>query len=162
MVILQVNADNMHILARGSPPPTLPCPYCLRHFKTKSGRTRHIQTKHGAELQAPNLATHPSPQPSDSASAASSRPSPRPSLDIFNAEPIDINDQSDQNSIVSEHGEELEVHQNFPPGDDPNVRDCYVPGVPQITRAYHPKLDGVLDFSLIYLDINLTICRADL
>ena len=43
----------------GSPPPTIACPHCPRHFKTKSGRTRHIQAKHSAE-NAPAHPPHPS------------------------------------------------------------------------------------------------------
>jgi hypothetical protein len=32
--------------AVGTPPPSLPCPHCPRHFYSKTGRTRHIHAKH--------------------------------------------------------------------------------------------------------------------
>ena len=50
-----------------SSPPALACPYCLRHFKSKSGRTRHILSKHPvnrSESQARDSTAHRSPIPS--------------------------------------------------------------------------------------------------
>lgn len=46
-----------------APQKALGCPYCPRHFYTKSGRTRHIQAKHQAATDA---AGHPSPVPTPS------------------------------------------------------------------------------------------------
>jgi len=44
----------------GSPPPTIACPYCPRYFKTKSGRTRHIQAKHSDRPDTTAAHPHPS------------------------------------------------------------------------------------------------------
>lgn len=57
----------LHYYSLGSPPPTIACPFCRRYFKTKSGRTRHIQAKHPADSSeplAPDTAAPPSPVPS--------------------------------------------------------------------------------------------------
>ena len=87
-----------HAYTLGSPPPTLACTYCPRYFKSKSGRTRHIQAKHPAnrfESHAPNTVAHSSPIPSlpqpsfhdPSPVPSHFIPSLPPSCDEFNADP---------------------------------------------------------------------------
>ena len=60
----------------GSPPPTLACPYCLQHFRSNGGHTKHIQARypeqgsdaHGPNPSVPLLLMHSqpsSPIPSD-------------------------------------------------------------------------------------------------
>jgi hypothetical protein len=176
MVNLQVH-DNLTTYILGSPPPTVPCPYCPRYFKAKSGCTRHIQAKHRDSQPIPEphapasdpatdseslpvrissspqpsfYGMDPSPVPSDFVSAAS--PASHPSdLDIEPIAYLDIDDhQFDQGS---------------PGGDLDDVRDEHVPDAPRrIICTYHPKLNGELlsSSSLIYIDIHLAICRADL
>lgn len=171
--------------------PTFACPYCPRRLKTRGGCNRHIDSKHpNAEPHAADPATDfsrtsSSPQPAfhGMIPVPSDLASPLPSLNISNAEPgtySDIGDQYnqgsdevhesspprdqyDQGSMPSDRGEELESHQSFSPrlGGDLDVRGRS-PDAPCTMRAYHPKLDGESDFSLINIDIILPICRADL
>ena len=65
----------------GSPPPTLKCSYCPRYFKTKSGRTRHIQAlaKHPTNRSEPHA---PDTTPQQSSFYWSS-PFPSPFLPSF-------------------------------------------------------------------------------
>jgi len=67
-----VLSQNLQVHTVGSPLPTFACPSCLRHFKSKGGRTRHIQAKH----TTPDPTTRPSPIPT----------SPQPSL--HNTSPV--------------------------------------------------------------------------
>jgi hypothetical protein len=156
--MVKTQADGAYYIL-GSPPPTFACPYCPRHFKAKSGRTRHIQAKHSgvAKPNAPDpdlshISSSPQPSFHGTNPVSSNFASPPPDLDdIFIDEPnayLDMDDpQFDQG----------------PPGGNPDdVRGQHGPDAPRTTRIYHPKLDGVLSFSLIYIDINLAIFRADL
>lgn len=154
----------------GSPPPTLACPYCLRHFHSKGGRTKHIQVKHhGDHANGPNphssyLILPPSPVPSESSSNSSSHsvqferppspiipsdstpwsPSPSPSLGE-----ADTADNFADIGIDAEYPQFNQDH--IPPdlntGDELNEdlppRDNPMP-VEQhtITYIYHPKLNG--------------------
>ena len=43
----------------GSPPPTLACPFCPRHFHSKGGRTKHIRAKHRNHADGPNAHWQP-------------------------------------------------------------------------------------------------------
>jgi hypothetical protein len=83
----------------GSPPPTIPCHYCPRHFKSSGGRTRHILAKHFGmpEPHAPDPATDPlhissSPQPSFHGA------NPVPS-DFASPPPSDSESESDRSHI---------------------------------------------------------------
>jgi hypothetical protein len=140
MVNLQLEVHDTYIL--GSPPPTVACPYCPRHFKVKSGRTRHIKAKHSGvpEPHAPEPATDPlrissspeSPQPPPSFYGTNSTRSVSPVPSDLASPYLDIdNHQFDQGSL----------------GGDPDVN---LPDAPSIRRTYHPKLNGVLISSLIY------------
>jgi hypothetical protein len=40
------HSRSAYVQAVGTPSPSLPCPYCPRHFYSKTGRTRHIRAKH--------------------------------------------------------------------------------------------------------------------
>jgi hypothetical protein len=59
-------------------PPTLPCPHCPRHFRSKGGRRKHLQVKHPDHTNGPNPHAHatnlvalpPSPVPSSSHSSS--------------------------------------------------------------------------------------------
>ena len=167
------NLQIHNVYTLGSPPPTLACPYCPQHFKTKIGCTRHIQAKHpadGSEPHAPDTAAQSIPSSlqlsfHDSSPIPSHiMPSLPPSCDRFNANSnldMDIeHPHSDQGYILSECGEE--VNENFPSGGNPNVRNQHVPDASRITHAFHPKLDGMSIVCYIYININFALCRADL
>jgi hypothetical protein len=146
----------------GSPPPTLTCPFCLRHFHSKGGRTKHIQVKHrtnGSNGNPHALSLPPSPVPSLALSSvpshtgnvqfeqplsfipSQSTPSPPPSHGEFYA--------ADNNSDIGfeypqfnrdytpdlDVGDELNNNLDVLPRDD-------TPNTPQTTYTYHPKLDG--------------------
>jgi hypothetical protein len=135
---------NIHRL--GSPPPPFKCPHCPRHFRSKGGRTKHIQAKHYANESEP-LGSSPSSSPSPSSSQNSSRKSHEPSPSIIGSEPHrhsdvavdDIGDHADFDFAPPGPCEDLgeDLNRNSPPGV--NARDEHPPCV---TRAYHPKLDG--------------------
>lgn len=140
----------------GSPPSTVACPYCPRHFKTKGGRNRHIQAKHSGmrEPQAPNPSTDPSrtsssPEPSDFASPPSDSDDdlePNAYLDIDDHQFNDFDQGSlggdfDQGSL----GGASDSDQGSLGGDS-DQGERHVSDVPHIIRIYHPKLDGMLNF----------------
>jgi hypothetical protein len=153
----------------GSPPPTFACAYCPRYFKSKSGRTRHIQARHPANGSEPHAPADPipsSPQLSfhDTTPIPSHfTPSLPPSHDEFNADhnlDMDLDPHIDQGYMLSEHGDE--VNENPPPGGNPDARNQHVPNVSRVTRSFHPKLDGMSIVCYIYIDINFALCRADM
>ncbi|KAF8814309.1 hypothetical protein BYT27DRAFT_7250153 [Phlegmacium glaucopus] len=126
---------NAHTLG---PLPTLPCPHCPRHFRSKGGRTKHIQARHAPEPHEPNLSLPPSPASSSSQlsyespneqlqSSISSDPAPSlpPSQRGFNADvDMDVEDlHFDQDHIP-------------PAGEEPNEN------APPVSHVYHPKLNG--------------------
>ena len=129
-----------HAYTLGSPPPTFACPCCPRHFKSKSGRTRHIQVKHLDYLSEPHAldtGAHTSPIPSlNSLQPSFHNPSPDPSPSLppscneFNADP-NIDMDSD---IEHPH-----------------------PNAPHITRVFHPKLNGMSIYIYIIYTYSLTL-----
>ena len=71
--------QNQSYLGALSSPPALVCPYSLQHFKSKSGRTRHIQSKHPvnkSESQAHDSTAHTLPIPSSPPPLSFHHPSP--------------------------------------------------------------------------------------
>jgi hypothetical protein len=132
----------------GSPPPTLTCLHCPRHFRSTGGRTKHIRTKHQTDESFP-----PDSNPSVSPSAqSSSEQSPEPSS------PIPSNFESTTPPIRGgfDPAADWDVEQRdpdlgyAPPGSDsdaenedpPPESSQHIPIDPSITRTYHPKIDG--------------------
>src|SRR6266852_7147416 len=97
-----LRTHNVHAL--GSPLPTIVCPYCPRHFRSRGGRTKHIRAYHQDE---------------------SGPPVPNPSAPL----PIPHPSSQPASPIPSDH---------TPP----------LPDGSSITRVYHPKLDGKVEFFL--------------
>ena len=148
------NEDNAYTI--GSPPPTLPCPRCPRYFKTKSGRTRHIQAKHPAERfqpHAPITGAHvprisSSPQPSfHNPSTVPSSPQPS----FHNPSPVpshfmpSFHDPSPVPSDFMASPPPLFDGFNANPDIDMDIEHPH-PDVPRITRVFHPDLNGMLAF----------------
>jgi hypothetical protein len=56
------------------------CPYCIRHFRSKGGRTKHIRARHpeeGSDAHGPNMSVPPSPmQPLPQSHSQPSSPIP--------------------------------------------------------------------------------------
>lgn len=145
------------------PPPTLPCPHCLRYFRTKSGRTRHIT------IHLANESEHPEPHAPDTAASPIPSlelsyhdrspvpphftPSLSPSLDEFNADPNFDIDIEHPRSNASRASASPIPSLSPPPCDgfnaDPNI-DMDIehphPNPPRITRVFHPKLNGMSFF----------------
>jgi hypothetical protein len=131
----------------GPPPPTLPCPYCPRHFRSKGGRRKHIRAKHGSQELEPHEPlpssssdesyyeqVPPSPIPSDCMPPPPSREGSNADYDIGIDHPIFDSNHTPPGSYVEE------LNQNSPPGG--RAHDRHVPDPPRVTFAYHPKLDG--------------------
>ena len=171
--------NHVYTFQIGSPPPTLKCPYCPRHFKTRSGRTRHIQAKHptnGSEPHAPDTvaaartSTSPIPSPRQSSfhdpSPVSSHflpsfhgPSPVPShfMPSFHDPspvPSHFMPSFHDPSPVPSH-----FMPSFPPSIDgfndvdPNIDmdiERPLPDASCITRVFHPKLNGMSIFFFTY------------
>ncbi|KAF8506107.1 hypothetical protein JB92DRAFT_2833021 [Gautieria morchelliformis] len=148
------NLQVAHAHTLRSPPPTLACQFCPQHFRSKGGRTKHIQAKHpvdGLEIHGSNHSSPPSPSSSPSQDSSSHRSPPEqpPSPIPFEPMPVPTSDNMDVEypSFVLDHtppgsyvafGEELNI--NSSPGG--NARDQYTPDLPRITHAYHAKLNG--------------------
>ena len=185
----QLQLHNTHgtILQVGSPPPTLACPHCPRHFHSKGGRTKHIQAKHdanGLNPHASNVTLPPSPVSSLSHSSShivqfEEPPSPIPSdftptpppsygeadaADDFPDIGLDAEyPQFNQNDIPPDVGDEL--NEDLPPGDNP--MEQHAPNPPHITYIYHPKLNGKVElFSDYFYHTQvltfITVFRKDL
>jgi hypothetical protein len=164
---LQPHNTTYSVLQVGSPPPTLACPSCPRHFHSKGGRTKHIRAKHanGPNPHAsnltrplalspvptsPNLSLHtvqferpPSPIPSDS-TASSPRPPSRGEVDLADNF-ADIGVEADYLQLDRDHrSPDLnvndEMNEDLPPRDNPMER---IPNPPHTsTYIYHPHLNG--------------------
>jgi len=164
--------------ALGSPSPAIACPYCLRHFLSRGGRTRHIQARHQAESRShePNPSAPPSPIPDSSSHPPSPIPSNYTPLPPSNSTPPPSNHATPPhsnytspppfNSVIPPadyglspffdylppplHGGIEIAALNLDAEDDldaaPGMNHPQVPDAPSITRAYHPKLDGKVDF----------------
>ena len=155
---------NAHTLR--SPPPTISCSYCPRHFLTRAGRTKHIQAYHNPE-PAPHESSpsaSPPPLPFPSPYTSPHPPSPIPSDNI--PPPLDYIPRSPSNySPPSANASSPFIDDMTPPwhGDDSvpdsndesnlggaflsgDTGDPQVPYAPSITRAHHPTLDGKLAF----------------
>ena len=151
-------------LQGGSPPPTLACPSCPRHFHSKGGRRKHIQAKHyanGLDPHASNLTLPPLPVLSSSSSTSAHSvqfqqpPSPIPS-DYYAQSPPSHGEAADKVSDIGIDHADLEYphfdsdRDSAPPGPDPNVGvesndnpiEQHAPNVQHITYIYHPKLNG--------------------
>jgi hypothetical protein len=144
-----------HAYTLGSPPPTLKCPHCPRHFKTKSGRTRHIQGKHPAspnrsEPHAPDTVARPSPIPS-LPQPSFHDPSPVPSHFTPSLPP-----SSDRDGFNTDPNIDMDI-----PNINMDIEHPH-PDVSRITRVFHPKLNGMSIFFIHIIDVNFSICRGDL
>jgi len=164
---------NLHIyneFTLGSPPPTIPCPYCLRHFRSRGGRTKHIRAHHAneSEPQEPNafmpsspitLSSSKSPSPPQSPIPSDSTPQPpsahtppplsgyipspqpmSPHLDSIGLN-LDARDARSNSGYMSPNiGDE--IHEGTPLRD--GASDPHAPDSPSVTRTYHPKMNGKL------------------
>ena len=141
-----LHIHNNHILSY-SHPPTLPCPHCLRRFRSRTGHTRHIQVKHADVLSSDGLTPPTLPTQSLLASSDDS------DLDLEPQHSNEVPDLTPFSPLL--HDMDVD-HPNFD-GDDtmfdtdiePEVhrftslgRDRRVPEPPHITRTYHEKIDG--------------------
>jgi hypothetical protein len=160
----------------GSPPPTLACPHCLRHFKTKSGRTRHIQAKHpaganGPETHASDTAASRSPIPSfpqleasfhDSSPVPSHFiPSPSPSSSHFIPSPPPshfIPSPPPSHFIPSPPSSPPPSCDGFiaDPNIDMDIAEHPHPNASRITRVFHPMLNGMSIFFIYIVTLTLT------
>src|SRR5882762_3148182 len=163
MLPRNLRARNVRLHTLGSPPPTLPCPHCPRHFHSKTGRTRHIQAIHhddsgvdGLEPQDHNTSLPSSPSVEDPESQHSHRSQndkqpPAPSDRMSSPAPLfdhnldmDVDpphadwDYTPPGSDVDPEPEP-EPNQNSSPLGDRNQR---APDPPHITRTYHPTISG--------------------
>src|SRR3981081_929699 len=176
----------------GSPPPTFECPYCIRHFLSRTGRTKHIRARHQVEygLHEPNpyvppspipyLLSHPpspilsnytpppsnyTPPPSNYTPLPPCNYTPPPPFDHVLA-PADRVSPSFSGYLPPPlHGGVEIAALNSDAEDDldvaPGMNHPQVPDASSVTRVYHPKLDGKVDFFWVCTDTKI-ICRADL
>ena len=159
--------QNQPYLGALSSPPALACPYCLQHFKSKSGCTRHIQSKHPvnrSKSQVRNSTAHTSPipssplwsfhHPSPSTSHFMTSP-PIPSLllpSFHNPSPSPSHFMS--SPPPSCHG--------FNANANIGIKHPHNNASP-ITQVFHPTInDRSIFFFYIYIDINFSIFRGDL
>ena len=150
----------------GSPPPTLGCPFCPRHFRSKGGHTQHIRAKHhidGREPHGSNPSLPPSPVPSESTTPPSREEvnTANPDIDVEQP-PFDLNSPP-----PDVYGDQL--NEDLPPGEDVMERpDPLHPPDPLhrpcLMRSYHPKLDGELTRSAFksISTLMMIICRENL
>src|SRR5882672_7317446 len=127
----------------GSPPPTLACPHCPRHFRSKGGRNKHVWAKHTADGLEPRESS-PSSSPSSVPSASQRSPSHEGSnadVDMDIEHPNFDRDETPPGSYF-DFGEES--NRNSLPGD--GAGDRHVPDLPRVSRTYHPKLNGKSSF----------------
>ena len=173
-------SNQNHTYTLGSLPPNLTpaCPCCPQRFKSKGGRTRHIQVKHPDYISqphasAPDTGAHTSPTPSlnllqpffhDPSPVHASAPdtgahiSPTPSLNSL--EPS----FHDPSPVPSHYMPSL------PPSCDGFNADSDIdmdkehphPDTSPITRVFHPKLNGMSIYIYIFINVNFSICRRDL
>ena len=156
----------------GSPPPTLPCPYCPQWFCSRGGHTQHIWAKHQAVRSEPPEPDPPmalSPMP-HSSHLSSQPPSPVPSdymqpplsgcmlppSDDLWPSPVDMLPPShgDLDSTSLDLGAEDNdldlgyVQPEFANGlheDAPfgaSMNNPHVPDPPCIMHTYHPELNS--------------------
>jgi hypothetical protein len=148
------------MLKVGSPPPTLACPHCRRHFHSKGGRTKHIQAKHHANASGPNphasnrdlvVTLPPSPVSSSESSHSSFHNvqfEGHPSPTLFPPS----HGEADNFADIGIDAEYRHFDQDYIPpdltvGDEDlprrdNHMEQHAPNPPHITHIYHPKLDG--------------------
>jgi hypothetical protein len=130
----------------GSPPPTLACPYCPRHFRSTGGRTKHIRAKHqmdGSGCPEPNPSRPPSPMQS-LLQPPPGPPSPVPFNSPTQLPPLcrgldhaDLDTEhpySDPEYALSGFYSDI-MNEDPPPASSQDIPLS-------VTRAYHPKLDG--------------------
>lgn len=122
------------------------CPYCRRHFRSRGGRTKHIRARHRDRVESgPYYEPLSAPPP-----IPSSHPNPNP----FNHTPPPLSDYPPPSPLsdlpASLHGDVEIAALDLDADDDmdaaPGMNDPRVPDGPPITRAYHPTLDGEVDF----------------
>ena len=146
----------------GSPPPTLSCPYCSRHFHSKGGRTQHIRAKHhigGHEPHGSDPPLLPSPVTSTLHSSPpelgyKQAPSPipfesttppsyedvnpvNPDIELDVEQPFDLN--STQSNLYGD-----QMNEDLPPGKDTMEQQPDPLHPPHLMHSYHPKIDGEL------------------
>lgn len=160
MLPRNLRSHNARIHTLGSPPPTLPCPHCPRHFHSKTGRTRHIQAHHnnsdvdGHEPQDRNASPPSSPSVDDPGSQYSHRSQddeqpPAPSDRMSSPAPsfnhnldMDVDPPHadwDCTPPGSDIDPEAEPNRNSSPLGDGSQR---APDPPRIKRTYHPTING--------------------
>ena len=160
----------------GSPPPTLTCPYCPRHFHSKGGRTQHIRAKHHIDGHEPHGSNPSSPVSSSLHSSPhefyfeqalspipfESTTPPREEVNTANPD-IDVDVEQppfDSNSTPPDfYGDQL--NEDLPPGEDA-MEQPDPPHPPHLTRSYHPKLDGELSSFKSISTLMMIICRENL
>jgi hypothetical protein len=156
----------------GFPPPTLACPHCLRHFRSKGGRTKHIRSKHpeeGSDMYSPNPSVPPSPMQSlPQSRSQSSSPIPPNTIPLsplqspshppspFPPDTVPLPPHRGPDSVGSDIENPFSDLGHVPPGlysdfgnemnREPPPRsgmsDQGIPDPPRITRIHHPKLNG--------------------
>jgi hypothetical protein len=178
--MLQNQNPQLHntTLQTGSPPPTVPCPYCPRHLYTKIGRRKHIKVKHPDETNGPNphvsnVTPPPSPGPSSLHSSSHNvqferSPSPIPSESTssppsraeVDAADIDADSeypQFDHQEYIPPDGDAL--NDDLPP----NPIEQHAHNPPQTTYIYHRKLNGKSTSIFTHMPaLIITVFRKDL
>jgi hypothetical protein len=164
----------------GSPPPTLSCPYCSRHFHSKGGRAQHIRAKHhigGHEPHGSDPSLPPSPVPSalhssppelDYEQALSPIPfkstTPPSCEDVNPVNPdidVDVEQPFNLNSTQPDfYGDQL--NEDLPPGRDATEQRPDPPHPPHLMRSYHPKIDGELSAFKSIPTLMMIIFRENL
>lgn len=126
------------MLEIGSPPPTLACPHCPRHFYSKGGRTKHVRAMHGADGLVPQKSGLSSPSVlSSPVSPSSQHPPYQDSL----REPSPTPPDSEQDEMLR-YDFDQESSRGPLAGDDQHVPDST-----RLTiRVSHPILDGASRF----------------
>lgn len=137
---LAMAPNQNHDYSLGSPPPTLACPFCPRHFKSKSGRTRHIQAIHPANGSAPGTAASATPPPLQPPPHNSS-PAPH-TPDTAAHISLPPQPPHDPSPVLSYDGFDAN------PNMDIDIEHPH-PDASRISRVFHPKLNGMPIFFLL-------------
>jgi hypothetical protein len=152
------NRHPRHAHIYGTPAPGLPCLYCPRHFRSKTGRTRHINAKH---LDAVDEDCDASPPLLLSGRSSGSQRSHRPRDDKSSPVPPDRIPPDRMPSPIPPDRAPSPIPHNFDMDDDPHADRGYTPirsesessssaedrsrqasDPPRIRRTYHNIMDG--------------------
>jgi hypothetical protein len=156
------NRQIENVFTLGSPPPTLACPHCPRHFRSKGGRKKHIQKKHGTDglepqesRSSPSLSPLPSPQavPSSPHSHELYERPPSTTMSDPTKPPSSPSPPSRGGSDHFDVDMDIE-HPDFDQDETPPQEPLGSFGFGQelsrnsspVTRTYHPKLNGKSSF----------------